>query len=169
MNHLATQHRLSLAHARRAMMLMLFAVSGCAGGAGSRGDTIIEAPGNWSAYENRQVTVEGSSANSPSGPFIRLADGARLTVVGFRAWPIDFVSRPIGATGKIVRGTDANVDRYVLALETYYRQKVTDVPVEVDTAAQRRETESRMEASPEASPESPGGANPNDVPPVPPK
>ncbi len=111
------------------LLAALLAVGGCAG-VGTP-EVVTEAPGNWQVYENRSVTLQGNAANSPSGPFLRLKDNARLSIIGIPGWGIDYVGRPIGVEGTVVKGTDAFADRYVLKLAKYYRVQTDQQPISI--------------------------------------
>jgi hypothetical protein len=99
-----------------------------AGGCNPSGSaTLTESPKNWAEFENKTVTLEGTAGNSRLGPIVRLAGGEKI-FVSTRPWPIDVVSRPVGVKGKLVRGTGAQEDQYVLAADSWWLQKSTNVP-----------------------------------------
>lgn len=105
-------------------------LGGCANG-GSGSDVIMSTPANWQEFENKTIKVQGDAANSPYGPFVRLRDGTSLKLAGMKPWAIDFITRPVGIEGKIVKGTDAFADRYVLQVEKYYRVQTDQQPITI--------------------------------------
>lgn len=120
----------TLTHCVTAVLFALL-VGGCTNGGGATSDIITTTPGNWQDYENRTVKLYGNAANSPAGPFLRLSDGTSLKVAGIPIWTIDYATRPVGVEGKIVKGTDAFADRYVLQIEKYYRIQTDQQPVTI--------------------------------------
>jgi hypothetical protein len=112
-------------HPLCALVLGALIVAGCHSNGGS--GALTEAPKNWSDFEGRNVTVEGTAGNSRTGPFIRMGDKSVIHL-DLRPWSIDTVSRPIGVKGKVTRGTGPNEGQFIIAVDSWWLQKSTNVP-----------------------------------------
>jgi hypothetical protein len=111
-------------------ILALLTLTGC-NGMGGRSDVITAPPSNWQKFEGTTVTLEGSAGNSPSGPILRFNDGSWIGLQGFRLWAFDVITRPVGITGTVARGTGARDGEYVIDVKEWYLQTVSQVPTQV--------------------------------------
>ena len=116
-----------------ALLLATVVAGGCQMGGGT---TVTEAPKNWADLENKTVTLEGTAGNSRLGPIVRLAGGEKIFVTT-RPWPINVVSRPVGVKGTLVRGTGPQEGQYVLAADSWWLLKSTNVPQPVGAKSAR--------------------------------